>query len=345
MPILSNILLEADASGTLKLSATDLYLGVSAAVPASVKQGGTVAVSARTLFDIVKNLPEGEVNLTAPDKTGVEVKAGKVRYKIPAMPGDDFPPLPNPGKAEFAEVSAEKLGELIAQTQYSMSSDDTRPHLAGALFDGGGKILRLVTTDGHRLSKSEAPVTEGNLKFEMLVPNRGVAELKRLIEDTKGEKNSTIGIASVGSHAFFQRDGLLLSVKLADEKFAPWAKVIPQKHIRRVVVSRALLVDALKRISLVASDKSGSVRLDLSPGTLKIQSENPDVGEGSEELEVDFAGDPLQIAFNARYILDVITALTSDDVSIELNDDRDPCVLKPANTDQDFIGLVMPMKI
>lgn len=345
MPILSNILMEADAQGALRLSATDLYLGVSASVEAKVKSPGTVAVAARTLFDIVKNLPEGEVSLSTETGTGIEIKCGKVRYKIPTMPGDDFPPLPNPGDAEFAAVEADKLLELVSLTSYSMSSDDTRPHLAGALFEGSGKVLRVVTTDGHRLTKAEASVTEKKLKFEMLVPNKGVQELRRLLEDAKGEKGATVDVATASGTAFFRRDGVVLNVKLADEKFPPWAKVIPQQQSRRVVVLRSLLADALKRIALVASDKSGGVRLAVEPGLLKITSENPDVGEGSEELEVDFAGQPVTIGFNAKYVLDVLSALPSDEVALELNGELDPGVIKPANSTIDFIGVIMPMRI
>lgn len=352
MPILSNILLTADGTSTLALAATDLYLGVSATAEAQVKRGGSVAVSARTLFDIVKNLPEGEVQWTVGENQAAEIRCGKVRYKIPGMPGEDFPPLPNPGKAEFAELDAELLGELIAHTQYSMSSDDTRPHLAGALFEGDGKIVRMVTTDGHRLSKAEAKLGDKSsmLNFTMLVPNKGVGELKRLIEDAKSDRGKddsplTVGVATAGGNAFFRREGIQLSVKLADEQFPPYGKVIPQQQNRRVVVARTALVDSLRRISLVASDKSGGVRLHIEPGLLRITSENPDVGEGSEELEVDFAGEPVVIGFNARYVLDALGSLGADQVALELSGELDPGVIRPVNESVDFIGVIMPMRI
>jgi len=349
MPILSNVLLSTDGPSTLRLSATDLYLGVGATSPADVKKGGTVAVSARTLFDIVKALPEGEVRWTVGPNHAAEIRCGKVRYKIPGMPGEDFPALPSPGNTTFAELDADVLGELIARTQYSMSTDDTRPHLAGALFEGDGKVVRMVTTDGHRLSKAEHRIADGMLNFAMLVPNKGIAELKRVIEDAKADKKSddgavTIGVASAGGNAFFRREGVQLSVKLADEQFPPYAKVIPAQQDRRVVVSRAALAEALRRISLVASDKSGGVRLGVEPGVLKITSENPDVGEGSEELDVDFAGDPVTIGFNAKYVLDVLGALSADDVALELSGELDPGVIKPVNGG-DFVGVIMPMRI
>jgi len=349
MPILSNILLSAEGTDTLRLAATDLYLGVNATVKAEVKKGGMIAVSARTLFDIVKNLPEGEITWTVGENQAAEIKCGKVRYKIPGMPGEDFPPLPNPGEADFAELDADVLGGLIAHTQFSMSTDDTRPHLAGALFEGDGKIVRMVTTDGHRLSKAEVKQGDGAamLNFSMLVPNKGVGELKRLIEDSKADKGSkpTVGICTTSGNAFFKRDDIQLSVKLADEQFPPYAKVIPSQKGQKVRMGRAQIIEALRRISLVANDKSGGVRLNIKSGVLKITSENPDVGEGSEELDIDYAGDPVNIGFNARYLLDALSCLTSDDVSLEITGELDPGVVTPENEDVDFVGVIMPMRI
>jgi DNA polymerase III subunit beta len=351
MPMLSNVLLSAEDTHALRLAATDLYLGITARAPSSIARGGSVAISARTLFDIVKNLPEGEVSLQVGENHAVELRCGKVRYKIPGMPGDDFPPLPMAEPAAYSEIDARVLGDLIALTQYSMSTDDTRPHLAGALFEGDGKTVRMVTTDGHRLSKAERKLGDGvgMLNFSMLVPHKGVGELRRLIDDARsGDKEDgplALGIATTGGNAFFRRDDIQLSIKLVDEQFPPYAKVIPQQQSRRVVAPRVALVDALRRISLVASDKSGGVRLSIAPGSLSITSENPDVGEGSEDLDVDFAGEPLVIGFNARYLLDALGALTEDEVALELSGELDPGMVKPVGSDYDFVGVIMPMRI
>lgn len=351
MPILSNVLLSTDSTSALRLAATDLYLGVSATAEAQVTGGGSVAVAARTLFDIVKNLPEGEVKWTVGPNHAAEIRCGKVKYRIPGMPGDDFPPLPSAGRAEFVELEAEAVADLIARTHFSMSTDDTRPHLSGALFEGDGKVVRMVTTDGHRLSKAEHRVEGSMLNFTMLVPNKGIGELRRLVDDLKAEQKkgegepAKVGIATTGGNAFFRGSDVLLSVKLADEQFPPYSKVIPQQQKRRVVCSRQSLLDSLRRISLVSSDKSGGVRLGLEAGSLRIVSENPDVGEGSEELDVDYAGDPVTIGFNARYIVDVLSSLTNDEVALELSGELDPGVIKPVGDTADFVGVVMPMRI
>ncbi len=349
MPILSNVLLSADDGGVVRFAATDLYLAVSASAEADVKRGGSVALAARTLFDIVKNLPEGEVKVSIDKNHATHLKSGKIKFRIPGMPGEDFPALPSPGETKLVELDASLLGQLIALTQYSMSTDDTRPHLAGTLFECDGTTVRMVTTDGHRLSKAEAEV-RSSASFTMLVPSKGIAELRRLIEDVRADRArpadqpATLGIATSGGSAFFRAHDVILSVKLADEAFPPYAKVIPQSHQRRVIIARALLVDALKRISLVASDKSGSVRLIVESGKLQITSENPDVGEGSEELDVDYAGDPLSVGFNAKYLLDALSSVLEDEVAMELGGELDPGVIKPVG-DTLFVGVIMPMRI
>ncbi len=353
MPILSNILLSTEGTKTLRFAATDLYLSVTSSTPVELKAGGTIAVAARTLFEIVRKLPEGEVSVQVVGNHSVEIRSGKVRFKIPGMPGQDFPSLPNPGNAEFATLDAEEVGRLCSLTHYSMSGDETRPHLAGALFEGDGKAVRMVTTDGHRLSKAEYKRGEGKkmLNFSMLVPGKGIAELRKLIEEAKAgrEKSDdksgpTIDIATAGGSAFFRNGDDVLSVKLVDEQFPPYSKVIPTTQTRKVNIGRARLTEALQRIALVASDKSGAVRFNVEPGTLRITSENPDVGEGTEELDVDYAGEPIEIGFNAKYVLDVLGALVEDEVRLELGGQLDPGVIKPVGT-TDFVGVIMPMRI
>lgn len=354
MPILSNVLCSTEDTGTLRFAGTDLYLGVSATAPCEVKKGGSVAVSAKTLFDIAKNLPEGDVTWSVGPNHASEIRAGKVKYRIPGMPGDDFPPLPTPGNAELVPLDVEVVLELVQRTAFSMSTDDTRPHLAGALFEGEGKVVRMVTTDGHRLSKAEHRLGDGAplLRFAMLVPQKGIGELRRMLEEiraeSKGQKEdgpAQISIGSVGGHAYFKKDGLLLSVKLAEDQFPPYAKVIPQQQDKRVVISRSSLLDALRRMSPVSSDKSGGVRFSISAGTLRVVSESPDLGEGSEELDVDYAGEPLTIGFNARYVIDVLSALPDDEIALELSGELDPGVLRPATDAASFVGVVMPMRI
>ncbi len=346
MAILQNVLLETDGADGLHVAATDLYLGVTARCEANVAQEGSIAVSARVLLDIVKRLPSDEVSL-ARDGDATQLVCGRVRYRLATAPGEDFPPLPHPQQAAFVSVPVEALKELIARTSYSMSTDDTRPHLAGALFEANEGRLRMVTTDGHRLSKAESPLPDGTESFAMLLPHKGVAELRKLIDSLRpsDEEAPVVEIAREGPHAFFRADDVLLGVKLTEENFPPYEKVIPSGHARRVRVAREAFRDALGRMSLLTPGKSDGVKLDLQPGILAVAAESPELGEGREEVEVDFAGDPLQVGFNARYLMDVLGALPHDEVVFELGGELDPGVLRPAGEEDRFVGVVMPMRI
>jgi len=347
MPILSNVLLNADESGELHLSTTDLYIGVRSTAPAEVTSSGMTAVSARTLFNIVKNLPDGRVIFSTQDNDSAEIRCGKVNYRIPGMPGEDFPPLANPGEAEFTELDGRSLAKLIGRTQYSMSNDDARPHLAGSLFEGSDSKLRVVTTDGHRLSKAEMDLqsSDGGFDFSILIPHKGIGELRKMIDDGKNESDIPLRFTTSSGNVFFQREGMLLVIKLADEKFPPYSKVIPQNQTRRIVAARGILSEALRRISLVANDKSGAVKLSFSDGKMNIRSENPEVGEGSEELSVDYAGEDIEIGFNARYILDVLNSLDTEEVVLELSGELDPGVIRTEEETEEFVGVIMPMRI
>ena len=347
MPILSNVLLHAESEGTLHLSTTDLYIGVRSSSPADVATAGMSAVSARTLFNIVKNLPEGPVTFTTKENDVAEIRCGKVNYRIPGMPGEDFPPLANPGEAEFTSLNRSRLAKLIGRTQYSMSSDDARPHLADSLFEGSDSKLRVVTTDGHRLSKAEMNLetADETFDFSILIPHKGIGEIRKMIEDSKGDSDSSFVFTTASGNVFFRSEGMLLVIKLADEKFPPYSKVIPQNQTRKIVAARGLLSEALRRISLVANDKSGAVRLSFTDGQMNIRSENPDVGEGSEEIAVDYAGEDIEIGFNARYILDVLNSLDTEEVVLELNGELDPGVIRTEEETEEFVGVIMPMRI
>ncbi len=352
MPILSNVLVTASSSGELRLCATDLYVGTASTLQAEVTTPGTVAVNARTLFDIVKNLPEGAVQWTLQNNKSVQIQAGRAKFHLPSMPGEDFPPLPNPGDSKFFAIPVERLGSLIQQTHYAMSSDDTRPHLAGAYLEGKGSLLRMVTTDGHRLSKAELTLDgDHSIAVEMLIPAKGVNELRRLLDDARADAKAqkaetpTVEIAQAGGNAFFRHGHAELSVKLSDEQFPPYDKVIPQQQTRQMTADRQTLMEALRRVSLITNDKSHGVHFHLKSSTLRVESQNPEVGDGQEELEVQYDGDDLTIGFNARYMLDAMAALTADDVHLDLNGELDPGVIRPVKSSVDFVGVIMPMRI
>src|SRR5688572_17645480 len=231
MPVLGNVLLEARQPSEVALSATDLYLGVSGTLQAQVDKPGSVAVGARDLFERVKMMPEGNLSITLqPDGSVVLRAQGQARrYTLKGLPGSEFPTLPRPGDgAAPMTLPTHALSELIAKTHFSIASDDTRPHLNSALFQWEGPSVRMVTTDGHRLSKMEIAVPASDAGASMLIPLKGIQELKRLCDEAKSDGVESISVVQSGTNAFFRVPNLVLGIKLVEVQFPPYAQVIPQ---------------------------------------------------------------------------------------------------------------------
>jgi DNA polymerase-3 subunit beta len=351
MPILSNVLLQAETGGTLRASATDLFMAVIAHVQGEVTRAGSLAVPAKDIGERIKAMPEGPVQIVATEGSTAQIKAVGARreFRLRGMPGEDFPALPKPeAKANAHTITPSTLAELIAKTHFSISTDETRPHLNSALFEWDGDIVRMVTTDGHRLSKHELPADGGQkASFSLLVPLKGIGELRRLCDEAKADKGAGEGaplkLLRGGPNVFFVRDDTTLAIKLVDAQFPPYQQVIPQKTDNKVRVGRAQLIDVLRAMSVAASERTGSVKLSLAKGTMRVTSENPDSGDAFDEVPVDYAGNEITIGFNVRYILDVLGALEDDEVQLGISGELDPVVIEP--TSGKFLAIVMPMRI
>ena len=352
MPILSNVLIQAENGGLLRASATDLFMAVTAHVSSEVTRAGSLAVPAKDLIERVKAMPEGPVQITATEGSTAQIKAVGARreFRLRGMPGEDFPVLPKPDpKGTPTNLSPATLAELIAKTHFSISTDETRPHLNSALFEWDGDIVRMVTTDGHRLSKHEMPADGGEkASFSLLIPLKGISELRRLCDEAKADKGagegSPLKLLRGGPNVFFLRDDTMLAIKLVDAQFPPYQQVIPQKTDNKVRVGRAQLIDVLKAMSVAASERTGSVKLSLSKGTMRVTSENPDSGDALDEIPVDYGGPDITIGFNVRYVLDVLAALEDDEIHLGISGELDPVVLEPAGGSK-FLAIVMPMRI
>jgi DNA polymerase III subunit beta len=351
MPILSSVLLTTEGS-SLKLSATDLYLGLVGKVSAEVTKPGTVAVPAKDLFERIKMMPEGPIQISAPDASATTLKAkgSARRYTLRGMPGGDFPPLQVPQEgAPSLSLGVSILRELIEKTFFSISTDETRAHLNSALFEWEGNVVRMVTTDGHRLSKMEIKLGDKQASAAMLIPQKAIMELRGLCDEITQDvgKDAELKITQSGSSAFFQSGNLLFSVKLVEAQFPPYAQVIPQNQDKIVKAPRLDLANALKAVSIAANERTGGVRFQVNPGVVRITSESPDTGDGFDELAVDYQGATITIGFNAKYFLDVLAALSEDEVALSLSGDLDPAVLRSASPKEgrDFLAVVMPMRI
>jgi DNA polymerase-3 subunit beta len=346
MPILSHVLLEARKGDVLQVSATDLDVSVSAEHKAEVLKEGAVAVSAKHLYEIVRALPEASVTLRKASNNWLEVRSGAAEFKIVGLPPEDFPARPQFDKLQAAPVKAADLLWMIDLTSFAASTDETRYNLNGVFFEAAGGTARMVATDGHRLSLAERALEGGpSLKKGVILPRKGLQEMKKLLLDAEGA-DVPAKLGFVENSAVFQRPGLTLSMRLIEGVFPDYKQVIPRAGDKVVKLGRVRFLETLRRISLLSSDKAHAVKLELAPGAMKVVSQNPDLGEGREELPVEYGGAPLKIGFNARYLIDVLVALQADDVSFELTDDLSPGVLRPAaERDQGFTAVVMPMRI
>ncbi len=352
MPVLGNVLIETTTEG-IRLSATDLVLAVSGEIPGDVERSGSVAVGARDLYERTKMMPDGEVELEVGEEasTTIRSKTSARRYTIHGVPGGEFPALPVAEEDEWIELDASVMSRLIASTHFSISSDETRLHLSSALFELEDNRLRMVATDGHRLSKMEIRAPEMSGKESMLIPLKGIMELRRLcdeaVADTTQEETPKIRIQKSGPNVYCQLAGFRFSVKLVDAKFPPYNQVIPAQSEHVVRAPRMGLADALKAVSLAASDRTGGVKITLTEGSIRVESESPEAGEGFDEIPVDHSGPTLTIGLNARYVLDVLGAITDDEVILGISGELDPAVIRPGGdaTDRDYLAVVMPMRI
>jgi DNA polymerase-3 subunit beta len=355
MPVLSNVLLAVDGPSALRVAATDLYLALVGRVSVDVTKGGSVAVPAKDVLERVRMMPEGPIHLAAQDNATTTLKAAGSarRYTLRGMPGDDFPPLPAPSEGSpTLAIDVDVLQELVAKTHFSISTDETRAHLNSALFEWDGDVVRMVTTDGHRLSKMEVKVSGRQASATMLIPLKAIQELRRLSDDIVAESKDAakdaakpqLHITQSGSNAFFQGGGMSFAVRLVDAQFPPYSQVIPQQSEKLVRVPRAPFAEALRAVSVAASERTGGVKLAIGKGTMRITTESPESGEGFDEIPIEYTGAAMTIGFNAKYFLDVLGALDEDEVQLGLGGELDPAVVKPVGQRQ-FLAVVMPMRI
>ena len=341
-PVLSNVLLEASKDGGLTVSAFDMEIGLIGQHRCEVLKDGAVALPARHLYDIVRSLPGPQVTLKRAANGQMEIQAGSARFKIVATPAEDYPALPRPEKQAAFEIAADVLEQMIERTSFDISTDETRYNLGGVFLEQAEKGgLRMVATDGHRLSLVERQVG-GSAKLDkgVLIPKKGLLELRRLL----GEEGGPCELGFTKGSAVFKRDGVVMVMRLLDGQFPDYRQVVPKESEKSVTVGRGALSDTLKRISLIASDKTSGVRLDLAEDHVTVSSQNPDLGEAQEELAAKVVGAGLKIGFNARYLIEALGVLSCDEIRLELADELSPGVVRPVG-EEGYLAVVMPMRI
>jgi len=346
IPILSNVLLRA-SGGELRLKATDLDLEVTETTPAMVEQPGATTVPAHLLHDIVRKLPDGaEVSLeTNPDGTSLALRSGRSRFSLQMLPEADFPDLTAGQFSHAFEIAAAELAQLIKRTQFAISTEETRYYLNGIYLHvvevHGEPMLRAVATDGHRLAQSEIAAPKGALGMPgVIVPRKTVGEIEKLVEG----REAPIQVELSDAKLRLSIGPVVMTSKLIDGTFPDYARVIPQGNDKEMRVDRDTFATAVDRVSTVSSERGRAVKLALGDGRMVLTVNNPDSGSATEELVVEYDAAPLEIGFNAKYLLDIAGQISSGTAVFRLADPGSPTLIQDGS-DTSALYVLMPMRV
>lgn len=343
MPILSHLLLSAEKDD-ICIQATDLEIGSKGYFSANVISPGSVALNARKLFDILRELPDQEIHLTKEDNQWVTLKCGNCKFRLPGLPAADFPALPEYSEDSLMEFSGAQLREMIRKTFFAVSPDETRQALNGLLLEKENGHANLVGTDGHRLAMITRPLQKSggskNEKLSFLLPKKALAELLKLLDDD----DTTFGFSAKNNHLAFIQDRQVIVSRKIDGKFPNYRQVVPTDNNLQVVVNREDLIHALKRVALLADEKSKMVRFEIQKGLLTLISDNTELGAAREELSINYDGEDVVVGLNAKYVLDVLNVVDAEEITLNLKDQNHSCLITVAN-DKDYMSIVMPMRL
>ncbi len=343
LPILANVLIEAREGG-LRIAATDLEVGARVTVPGTVARPGAITLAARKLVELVRELPTQPVAFALLDNGGVELKCGTARFKLVGLPAEEYPPLDLDAVAGTLSVEAGLLRTMVGRTSYAMSQDESRPFLNGLYLIARKQELRLVATDGHRLALARSAV-DADVEMAGIVPRKAVQELTRVLGGAE-----RVDLA-VGESKFFVRtEGFELVSKLVEGQFPNYEQVIPKSSPLRLIVEREPLLAAIRRVAVVADDRTRPVRLTASAGQVRLSAQSQELGEAEETLPAEFGGDELTIGFNARYVLEALGPMDHPWTVVGLKDGLSPGVLlgaaeKSGAPDDAYRCVIMPMRM
>jgi DNA polymerase-3 subunit beta len=337
LPILANVLLEAEASG-LRVAATDLEVGARVTVPATVTKAGAITLAARKLVELVRELPAEPITLKLQENGWVQLLCGPAAFRLVGLPAEEYPPFETGDADGWVAIDAARLRGMLARTSYAMSQDESRPFLNGVYLVVRKGEMRLVATDGHRLALARTAV-EADADMSGIVPRKAVLEIGRVLGASE-----EASLAVRESQFLLRTGGFALASKLVEGTFPSYEQVLPKSHPRRLLVERELLIAALRRVSVVAEDRTRPIRLTLAPGGLRLSASSQELGEAEEVLPAECPGEELTIGFNARYILDALGPMEGERVAVELKDPLSPGVFKSA-ADEDHLCVIMPMRI
>ena len=341
IPILSNVLIEARDDGSLRLMATDLDLQVDESIPCNVEQAGATTLSAHTLFDIIRKLPEGSQVELAAAEGKMQVNAGRSRFNLSTLPRDDFPVIAEGDLPTKFELPAATLREIIEKTRFAISSEETRYYLMGIFFHVVDEQLRAAATDGHRLARITVPKPDGADGMpNIIVPRKCVHELYRLLEELDG----TVEISLSPTKVRFGLGSAVLTSKLIDGTFPDYNRVIPTGNDKLLKLDPKSFAAGVDRVSTIASEKTRAVKMSVERDKITLSVTSPENGLATEEIPADYGSEALEIGFNARYLLDILGEIDGDTVEVHLADAAAPTLLRE-NDKSNALYVLMPMRV
>ncbi len=345
MPILSAVLLSAEDSGIV-ISATDLEISFQQRLQAQVLDPGSLAISGRKLFEILKESKSQTIYIKEKENNWVFITDERARFNMACLSADEYPMFVEPADVKFVEMEGAVLREMISKTIYAVTMEDAGFKLSGIFTEkrthGGKTFLRMVATDGHRLSMidREVPnIEELDLDIGVLVPKKGMSEVGKLA----GEEGK-IQLGFRQNNCVARKKGSLIVIRLLESKFPDYTAVIPDKPKHTVRISRMEILDGMRKMTILSDESYKGVKIKLENNCLELISTNPDIGEVQENIGVEYSEETLELGFNARYFIDILQNMESEEVSLGFVDSSSPCIIK-GESDLGFLGLVMPMRL
>ncbi len=345
MPVLSNVLLEAKDQ-QLHLTATNLEVSFTGCYEASVVKEGAITIQARKFYEIVKELPSPKVHITEKENQWVNISSGSTEYNLVGLPAEDFPQVTKFDDVHWVDMDAALFKEMIDKTIFAVSTEETRYNLSGIYFEKVESedpiALKLVATDGHRLSLIQKPLPEvSKFNFEqgIIIPRKGMQELSRLLEE-----NQKVQVAFQENSAVFRKGESTLIMRLIDGDFPDYNTVIPKDCNRVLEVDRSRFMEMLRRMSIISTDRYRGIRCKIDSDRMEIISNNPEIGDAREDISVTYQGEKMTIAFNPRYFMEALAVMKSAVISARMIDETSACIIS-GEEDEGFFSVVMPMRL
>jgi DNA polymerase-3 subunit beta len=340
LPVLSNVLVEATKQG-VRLSGTDLDIAVSTMVAADVDAEGAVTLPAKKLIDMARELPPAAIRFTAAGEQRVSIECGKSKFKLLGLPREEFPSFPAVKFDGAWTAAAGVVHKLVGHVAFAASTEESRPILNGVMWELRPDRMRMVATNGHRLAKMDVPASGGSTA-DLIVPPKALEQIRRLFP-----ADAEIEIAKSDNHIGFRSGGKLVFSRLIEGPYPNYEQVIPRENDKSATVDKNAMAGALRRMSVVASDQTHRIRLAFSGGMCKFSVQTPDLGEAQDELAVAYEGEPIEIGFNAMYLLEILKYMPTDEVRVTFKAPERAATVEPVrwNDPASYMALVMPLRL